>query len=138
MFFEVKNLRKWFGGVKAVDGVSLSVNQGEICSVIGPNGAGKTTLFNLITGFIRPDSGEVIFLDEDVTGKSPKLITERGIARSFQIVNIFPRLTVYENIMVAVLAQQIPETRRPAVSWEPETAGSRNRSSHAAQASIVG
>jgi branched-chain amino acid transport system ATP-binding protein len=106
MFFQVKDLRKWFGGVKAVDGISLTVNQGEICSVIGPNGAGKTTLFNLISGFIRPDSGKVIFLDEDVTGKPPKVITERGIARSFQIVNIFPRLTVYENIMVAVLAQQ--------------------------------
>jgi branched-chain amino acid transport system ATP-binding protein len=106
MFFAVKDLRKWFGGVKAVNGVTLHVNQGEICSVIGPNGAGKTTLFNLITGFIKPDSGEVTFLDEPITGKHPKVITEKGIARSFQIVKIFPRLTVYENVMVAVLAQQ--------------------------------
>ncbi len=106
MFFAVQDLRKWFGGVKAVDGISLNVNKGEICSVIGPNGAGKTTLFNLITGFIKPDSGEVTFLDERITGKHPKIITERGIARSFQIVNIFPRLSVYENVMVAVLAQQ--------------------------------
>lgn len=106
MFFETKDLRKSFGGVKAIDGVSLTVNKGEICSAIGPNGAGKTTLFNLITGYIKPDSGEVIFLGEDITGKSPKDITRRGIARSFQIVNVFPRLTVYENIMVPVLAEQ--------------------------------
>jgi len=106
MFFAIKDLRKWFGGVKAVNGITLSVNKGEICSVIGPNGAGKTTLFNLITGFIKPDSGEVTFLDEKITGKHPKIITERGIARSFQIVNIFPRLSVYENVMVAILAQR--------------------------------
>lgn len=106
MFFEVKDLRKWFGGVKAVDGISLMIKKGEICSIIGPNGAGKTTLFNLITGHIKPDSGKVIFLEEDITGNSVKDITQRGIARSFQIVNIFPRLTVYENIMVATLARQ--------------------------------
>jgi len=106
MFFEIKDLTKSFGGLKAVDGISLTVNKGEICSVIGPNGAGKTTLFNLISGYIRPDIGKVTFLDEDITGKPPKYITQRGIARSFQIVNIFPRLTVYENIMVAALAQQ--------------------------------
>ncbi len=106
MFFAVEDLRKWFGGVKAVNGVTLQVNKGEICSVIGPNGAGKTTLFNLITGFIQPDSGKVTFLNEEITGRHPKIITERGIARSFQIVNIFPRLTVFENVMVAILAQQ--------------------------------
>lgn len=106
MFFEIKDLRKWFAGVKAVDGITLTINEGEVCSIIGPNGAGKTTLFNLITGYIKPDSGKVIFLDEDITGKSVKAITQRGIARSFQIVNIFPRLTVYENIMVAALVQQ--------------------------------
>ncbi|MBI4595520.1 MAG: ABC transporter ATP-binding protein [Candidatus Tectomicrobia bacterium] len=106
MFFEIKDLKKWFGGVKAINGINLTVNQGEICSVIGPNGAGKTTLFNLITGYIKPDSGRVTFFDEDITGKHPKRITERGIARSFQIVNIFPRLTVYENIMVGLLGQQ--------------------------------
>jgi branched-chain amino acid transport system ATP-binding protein len=106
MFFEIKDLRKWFGGVKAADGISLTVNKGEICSLIGPNGAGKTTLFNLITGYIKSDSGRVIFLNEDITGKPPKYITKQGIARSFQIANIFPRFTVYENIMVATLAQQ--------------------------------
>lgn len=106
MFFEIKDLRKSFGGVQAINGINLTIKQGEICSIIGPNGAGKTTLFNLITGYIKPDSGKVIFFDEDITGKHPKRITERGVARSFQIVNIFPRLTVYENIMVGLLGQQ--------------------------------
>lgn len=106
MFFEIKDLHKSFGGVKAVDSVSLSINKGQLCSIIGPNGAGKTTLFNLITGSIKPDRGKVIFLDKDITSKSAKVITQRGIARSFQIVNIFPRLTVYENIMVATLGHQ--------------------------------
>jgi branched-chain amino acid transport system ATP-binding protein len=106
MFFEIMNLEKSFGGLKATDNVSLTIKQGDICSIIGPNGAGKTTLFNLITGHIKPDSGKVIFQGEDITGKSAMEITRRGIARSFQIVNIFPQLTVYENVMVAVLSQK--------------------------------
>jgi branched-chain amino acid transport system ATP-binding protein len=105
-FFEVADLAKRFGGVDAVNGVSLDVDDGEICSVIGPNGAGKTTLFNLISGYVKPDRGRVIFRGEDFTGRAPKGITRGGIARSFQIVNIFPRLTVYEHVLVATLAQQ--------------------------------
>ncbi|MCK9275856.1 MAG: ABC transporter ATP-binding protein [Syntrophales bacterium] len=106
MFFEVQNLEKSFGGVKATDNVSLHINEGDICSLIGPNGAGKSTFFNLITGYIRPDSGKVIFLGEDITGKTAMAIARKGIARSFQIVNIFPQLTAYENVMVAVLSQK--------------------------------
>ncbi len=106
MFFEVVNLEKSFGGLKATDNVSLHIKQGDICSLIGPNGAGKTTFFNLITGHIKPDSGKVLFQGEDITGKPAMAITRKGIARSFQIVNIFPQLTVYENIMVAVLSQK--------------------------------
>jgi len=106
MFFETRSLRKWFGGLKAVDGVSFHVKPGEICSVIGPNGAGKTTLFNLITGYIKPDEGEVYFKGDNITARSPVYITRKGIAKSFQIVNIFPRLTAYENIMVAMLSQK--------------------------------
>jgi branched-chain amino acid transport system ATP-binding protein len=105
-FFEVTDLAKRFGGVDAVNGVSLDVDDGEICSVIGPNGAGKTTLFNLISGYVKPDRGRVSFRGEDFTGRAPKSITRCGIARSFQIVNIFPRLTVYEHVLVATLAQQ--------------------------------
>ncbi len=106
MFFEIVNLEKSFGGLKATNNVSLHVKQGDICSLIGPNGAGKTTLFNLITGHIKPDSGKVLFKGEDITGKPARQITQKGIARSFQIVNVFPLLTVYENIMVAVLSQK--------------------------------
>ena len=106
MFFEVVNLKKSFGGLKATDNVSLHIKQGDICSLIGPNGAGKTTLFNLVTGHIKPDSGRVLFQGEDITGKPAMTITRKGIARSFQIVNIFPQLNVYENIMVAVLSQK--------------------------------
>jgi branched-chain amino acid transport system ATP-binding protein len=106
MFFEVIDLEKSFGGVKATDNVSLHIKQGDICSLIGPNGAGKSTLFNQITGHIKPDSGKVLFQGEDITGKTPMAIARKGIARSFQIVNIFPELTVYENIMVAVLSQK--------------------------------
>lgn len=106
MFFQVANLEKSFGGLKATDNVSLHIKQGDICALIGPNGAGKTTLFNLITGAIKPDAGKVIFKGEDITGKTAREITRKGIARSFQIVNVFPMLTVYENIMVAVLSQK--------------------------------
>jgi branched-chain amino acid transport system ATP-binding protein len=95
MFFEVVDLEKSFGGLKATDHVSLHINQGDICSLIGPNGAGKTTFFNLVTGHIKPDSGKVLFQGEDITGKPAMTITRKGIARSFQIVNIFPQLTVY-------------------------------------------
>lgn len=105
-FFQVGDLAKRFGGVDAVAGVTLDVAEGEICSVIGPNGAGKTTLFNLISGFFKPDRGRVTFRGQDFTGRSAKAITRGGIARSFQIVNIFPRLTVYEHVLVATLAQQ--------------------------------
>lgn len=106
MFFETVNLEKSFGGLKATDKVSLHIKQGDICALIGPNGAGKTTLFNLITGALRPDSGKVFFKGEDITGKAARVITKKGIARSFQIVNVFPLLTVYENIMIAVLSQK--------------------------------
>jgi branched-chain amino acid transport system ATP-binding protein len=106
MFLEITDLNKSFGGVKATDGVNMFLNKGEICSIIGPNGAGKTTLFNLISGYFKPDSGKVTFLDEDITGKSVRDINRLGIARSFQIVNVFPKLTVDENMMIAVLAQQ--------------------------------
>ncbi len=106
MFFEVVGLKKSFGGLKATDDVSLNIKEGDICSLIGPNGAGKTTFFNLITGHIKPDSGKIFFRGENIVGKSAVAITRKGIARSFQIVNVFPLLTVYENIMIAVLSQK--------------------------------
>lgn len=102
----VEAVHKSFDGFKAVNGVNLVVPEGQMVVVIGPNGAGKTTLFNLITGHLKPDEGKITFRGEDITGLPPYEVCKKGIARSFQIVNIFPRLTVFENVQVAVLSQQ--------------------------------
>ncbi len=103
---KVKDLQKSFGGFKAVNGANLEVGEGEIVAVIGPNGAGKTTLFNLITGILSPDWGHVVFKGEEITGLPAHRICKKGISRSFQVVTIFPKLTVFENVRVAVLSQQ--------------------------------
>jgi len=97
---EVRGLVKSFGGVKASNNVSLIVPEGRITSLIGPNGAGKTTLFALITGFHKPDAGSVHFLGEDITGLPPEKIAQRGMVRTFQIVQPFAGQTVRENIAV--------------------------------------
>jgi branched-chain amino acid transport system ATP-binding protein len=89
-----------FGGVRAIDELSLAVEPGGIFSIIGPNGAGKTTLFNLVSGLYAPASGRVLFLDEDVTGFSPDRLARRGLSRTFQNLQIFFRMTVIENVMV--------------------------------------
>jgi len=94
----------------AVDGANLTVEEGALVAVIGPNGAGKTTLFNLISGQLKPDRGRILFSGEDISGLPPYEICKRGIARTFQIANIFPRLTVFENVQVSVLAQQRQST----------------------------
>jgi len=103
---QVEAVDKSFGDFMAVCQANLSVGNGELVAVIGPNGAGKTTLFNLVTGQLWPDRGKIIFKGEDISGLPPYQICKRGIARSFQIVNIFPRLTVFGNVQVAVLSQQ--------------------------------
>jgi branched-chain amino acid transport system ATP-binding protein len=102
----IRNLRKSFAGFVAVGGVSLTVETGEIAALIGPNGAGKSTLFNLITGHIRPDSGQVLLDGYDITGAAPHRICRMGIGRSFQRTNIFPRLSVFENVQAAFLAHR--------------------------------
>jgi branched-chain amino acid transport system ATP-binding protein len=102
----VESVVKSFGGFKAVDGASLHVNTGEIVAVIGPNGAGKTTLFHLLTGHLSPDSGRILFKGKEIGGLSPHVICRRGITRSFQVVNIFPRLSVFENVQIAVLSRE--------------------------------
>jgi len=102
----VEAVVKSFDNFKAVNGANLAVEKGEIVAVIGPNGAGKTTLFNLITGLLKRDSGKIIFKGEDIGGLASYEICKKGIARSFQIVNIFPRLTVFRNVQVAVLSEQ--------------------------------
>ncbi|MBW1932498.1 MAG: ABC transporter ATP-binding protein [Deltaproteobacteria bacterium] len=100
---EIRKLRKTFDGVVAVNNVSLRLQPGTVTALIGPNGAGKTTLFNVITGHLKADSGQVVFKGEDITNLAPHEICRRGIARSFQIVNVFPRLSVSENVLAATL-----------------------------------
>lgn len=103
---QVDDIYKSFDDFKAVNSANLTVEKGELVAVIGPNGAGKTTLFNLITGQLKPDQGEVIFNGENISKLPPYEICRKGIARSFQIANIFPRLTVFRNVQVSVLSQQ--------------------------------
>jgi branched-chain amino acid transport system ATP-binding protein len=103
---EVRGLSKSFGGFLAVNKATLEVTKGEIVAVIGPNGAGKTTLFNLVTGILKPDGGQVIFKGEEITGLPAHQTCKKGITRSFQVVNIFSRLTVFENVRISVLSQQ--------------------------------
>ena len=103
---KVENLHKSFSGFKAVNGANLDVKKGEIVAVIGPNGAGKTTLFNLVTGILKPDAGHVRFREEDITGMAPYKVCKKGLTRSFQVVNVFSRLTVFENVRVSVLARE--------------------------------
>ena len=97
---EVRNVRKQFGGVAALNGLDLHVDAGEIVSVIGPNGAGKSTLFNVITGLSEPDAGDVIFKGESIVRLLPHQIVRIGIARTFQNVKLFPNMTILENAMV--------------------------------------
>jgi branched-chain amino acid transport system permease protein len=98
--FEVRNVSKSFGGLKAVRDVSLQVRQGEILGIIGPNGAGKTTLFNLLNGFIRPDQGSILLDGEEVIGRSPYQLCAAGVGRTFQVVRPFRRMSVLENVIV--------------------------------------
>ncbi len=98
--FKVENMCRSFGGLKAVDGVSFSVESGQIKAIIGPNGAGKTTLFNLIAGSIQPDSGAVTFKGADISALPPHKIAEKGILRTFQNIKLFPHMTVLENILL--------------------------------------
>ena len=97
----VRHLSKGFGAVRAVDGVSLELEAGQVHSLIGPNGAGKTTVFNCISGFLRPDTGQVLLDDRDVTGWPPHRLVAAGLARTFQITKVFGELSVSENIELA-------------------------------------
>jgi branched-chain amino acid transport system ATP-binding protein len=103
---ELSGLCKSFAGFRAVWDVSLKVESKQIAAVIGPNGAGKSTLFNLITGHLRPDSGQVLLDGRDITGSPPYRLCGMGIGRSFQRTNIFPNLTVFENLQAAFLVHR--------------------------------
>ena len=104
MVLRVENVTMSFDGFIAIDNVDLTVEKGQMAAIIGPNGAGKSTMFNLITGHLTPTRGKVYFHDQDITGRSPHTICQLGMGRSFQRTNIFPRLSVFDNVQVAVLA----------------------------------
>lgn len=109
---ETTGVRKAYGSFVALDGVSLAVAEGELVSIVGPNGAGKTTLVNVLTGLLKPTDGVVRFKGHDIAGIGPVKLAQRGLARAFQLVHIFPALTVAETIAVAVVTQ----TRR-SFNW---------------------
>ena len=100
--FEAKSLTKRFGGLTALDDVSLHVKKAEIVGLIGPNGSGKTTLFNCATGYLKPDKGKIFLKRIDITGKSPHRIIQEGVSRTFQITRVFPQLTVMENMLISI------------------------------------
>lgn len=112
---EVDNVSKAFGGIKAVNGVTFALEEGEIVGLIGPNGAGKTTLVNLITGVHRPTSGHIVFKGEDVTRQRPFEAARRGLARTFQIVQPFPAMTVVENVAAGALFGGTATSKRAAL-----------------------
>ena len=116
---EVVRVAIRFGGLAALSGVSFAVQAGEIVGLIGPNGAGKTTLFNVITGFVRPTGGTVRFRGQDITGLPSYTICRRGISRTFQLVRIFPSLTVLENVLIGECFGRDGK-RRPLAESRPE------------------
>jgi branched-chain amino acid transport system ATP-binding protein len=116
---EVKNISKSFGGLKALHNISFNVSQEETVGIIGPNGAGKTTLFNVISGFIKPDQGDVIFMGRKLVGMRPDQICKIGLVRTFQLVQSFPKLTALENVMIGALSRHHDPTlaRQESEQW---------------------
>ena len=101
VLLEIHELTKNFGGLAAIENLSMHVHEGEIVGLMGPNGAGKTTVFNLITGFIKPSNGKILFQDRQIDGKRPHLIAKWGIGRTFQFAYLFPDFSVLENVMAS-------------------------------------
>ncbi len=112
----VTDLTKDFGGLRAVSGLSFDAEPGEILGLIGPNGAGKTTVFNLVTGFLRPTARRILLAGRSVVGLRPHAITRRGIARTFQVVKPFPRLSVRENVTLAAFSHEAARRRAEALA----------------------
>ena len=120
---EVQGLSKNFGALAALAGVSLAVRKGEVFSVIGPNGAGKSTLFNVISGLHVPSAGRVILRGEEITGLAPEGINRRALAKTFQITNIFPGISVYDNVRVAAQSRAPVSGRLPSLWRRPDVEG---------------
>ena len=127
----VEGVGKAFGGLRAVNGVSLTVAEGELVGLIGPNGAGKTTLFHLLAGFLRPDAGRVRYAGEDLAGLRPHDICQRGMVRTFQTTRPFQRLSVLENVLVGALGRAAH--RRQAVAAAEEVLALTGLAGKAAQ-----
>jgi branched-chain amino acid transport system ATP-binding protein len=106
VLLETRKVCKSFGPIRVLEDVSMAVHEGEVVSVVGPNGAGKTTLVNLLTGLLEPSAGEVLFMGETIAGVGPVELADRGLARAFQLIQIFPKLTVKETIATAVISRQ--------------------------------
>jgi branched-chain amino acid transport system ATP-binding protein len=106
VLLETRGVSKSYGVFRALEEVDMAVHQGELVSVVGPNGAGKTTLVNLLTGLLAPSSGEVLFMGRNIAGVGPVELAEHGLARAFQLIQIFPKLTVMETIAAAVVSRQ--------------------------------
>ena len=113
VLMKVRNLKKSFGGLLAVDNLSFDLVEGEVLGIIGPNGSGKTTTVNLITGFVKPNSGEVFFKDKRLTGLPPFKVAELGVTRTFQVVRPYPSMKAYKNLIVPLWS---PRARRFAGS----------------------
>jgi branched-chain amino acid transport system ATP-binding protein len=103
---ETRKVCKSFGPIRVLEDVSMTVHEGELVSVVGPNGAGKTTLVNVLTGLLEPSAGEVLFMGETIAGVGPVELADRGLARAFQLIQIFPKLTVKETIAAAVISRR--------------------------------
>src|SRR5215472_18331076 len=103
---ETRKVCKFFGPIQVLEDISMAVHEGELVSVVGPNGAGKTTLVNLLTGLLEPSAGDVLFMGETIAGIGPVELADRGLARAFQLIQIFPKLTVRETIAAAVISRQ--------------------------------
>jgi branched-chain amino acid transport system ATP-binding protein len=106
LLLEARNVSKSYGVFQALENVNMTVSENELVSVVGPNGAGKTTLVNLFTGLLSPTSGEVLFMGKSIAGVGPVALADRGMARAFQLIQIFPKLTVAETIAAAVVSRQ--------------------------------
>ena len=123
VMLEVEGVSKSFGALAALVDVSLTVRAGEVFSVIGPNGAGKSTLFNVISGLHVPSAGRIVFRGEDITHLGPEVINRRGLAKTFQITNIFPGISVYDNVRVAAQSRAAVSGRLPSLWRLPDVEG---------------
>jgi branched-chain amino acid transport system ATP-binding protein len=124
---EAKGVSKYYGGFRALEDVSVAISEGEFVAVVGPNGAGKTTLVNLLTGLLAPTKGQVFFKGANIAGVGPIQLAKRGMARTFQLVQIFPELTVSETIAAAVISQQDKQWRLLSALSDDAVVGKRVR-----------